>query len=189
MGKLLKHITHSLLAACALPVALSSCNAVGCTDNQNSIPLAGFYSYSTLKAITVDKITVGGVGAPNDSVLIYNGSTQQIYLPFRPLQDTTAYYIHYNTKGIDDASLNDTLRFAYRRSPYFASEECGAMYRYVVTSFDATRHLIDSVALVDSVITNIDRETIRIYFRTAQQSGGGTASAGQSGSSVKKPVL
>ena len=41
------------------------------------------------------------------------------------------------------------------------------MYRYKITSVTYTTHLIDSVGIVDSLITNIDRERIRIYFRSA----------------------
>ena len=58
MGKIL-NVTASLLTA--LSITLSSCNTSGCTDNQSSIPLAGFYSYNTLREISVDSISVGGV--------------------------------------------------------------------------------------------------------------------------------
>ena len=44
------------------------------------------------------------------------------------------------------------------------------MYRYRVQKCQATAHLIDSVVLVDSLITNANRESLRIYFRT-QESG------------------
>lgn len=43
------------------------------------------------------------------------------------------------------------------------------MYHYKVTRFTYTRHLIDSVAMTDSLITNVDRETIKIFFRTASE--------------------
>ena len=40
------------------------------------------------------------------------------------------------------------------------------MFKYEVTEFVSTYHLIDSVSLLDATITNADRETIRIFFRT-----------------------
>jgi len=40
------------------------------------------------------------------------------------------------------------------------------MYKYEVKEFSSTYHLIDSIALLDVNITNTDRETIRIFFRT-----------------------
>lgn len=43
------------------------------------------------------------------------------------------------------------------------------MYRYSIEKLNYTTHLIDSVGLVDSLITNADIETIRIYFRTEEK--------------------
>lgn len=166
MGRVLSN-TLSAVAATAVAAALSGgCNTSGCTDNKASIPLAGFYSNETLTAISLSQISIGGVDAPNDSLILSNSSASQVYLPFRADTDVTRFYIHYHSSGIDDPAYNDTLTFSYRRIPYFASEECGAMFRYLVGELSATRHLIDSVALVDTMITNADRETIRIFFRT-----------------------
>lgn len=163
MGNLLKLISTAVLSA----VILAGCNSSGCINNQNSIPLAGFYSYGTFASISVPGLTVGGVGAPGDSLIINNGNTSSVYLPFRAEQPETSFFFHYNQESIANDAFNDTLTFTYSSLPYFASEECGAMYRYVITDFTYTRHLIDSVGLLDSIITNVDRERIRIYFRTA----------------------
>ena len=145
-----------------------SCSATGCTDNQNSLPLAGFYSMSTGGKITPDSIAVEGVGAPNDSLLLSPGArVSQLYLPFRSTKPTTSFCFQYRQKSLNFPEIYDTITFDYDAIPYFASEECGAMYHYKVTRFDYTRHIIDSVAMTDSLITNIDRETIQIFFRTA----------------------
>lgn len=148
---------------------LQSCSATGCTENQNSLPLAGFYSMSTGEAIVPDSIAIGGVDAPNDTLLLGPGSrVQQLYLPFRSTSQSTAFYIRYCQKALDYPQLIDTITFDYKSIPYFASEDCGAMYHYQVTAYTYTTHLIDSVGMTDSLITNIDRETIRIFFRTAE---------------------
>lgn len=168
MGSLLKESVRVVVAAFAVTAIamLSGCNSSGCTDNKSSIPLAGFYSYETLAAISVNKISIGGVDAPDDSLIINNSSASEVYLPFRAEFDETRFYIHYHQRGIDDPAYNDTLTFRYDRVPYFASEECGAMYKYEITEFTSTYHLIDSISLVDAVITNADLEKIRIFFRT-----------------------
>lgn len=166
MGRVLKN-TVRLIACAGIAVSLmSGCNSSGCTDNKSSIPLVGFYSYATLSAISVSQISVGGVDAPDDSLIVNNSSAGEVYLPFRAEYDETRFYIHYHSRGIDDPAFNDTLTFRYNRIPYFASEECGAMFKYEVTEFVSTYHLIDSVSLLDATITNADRETIRIFFRT-----------------------
>lgn len=149
----------------------SSCSNVGCTENQNSVPLAGFYSMQTGEKIAPDSLAVGGVDAPNDTLLLGPGSkVSTLYLPFRSTQPSTEFYIQYKAKELDYDWLIDTLRFDYTATPYFASEDCGAMYHYRITAYTYTTHLIDSVAVTDSLITNIDRETIQIYFRTAEPS-------------------
>jgi len=165
MGNLLKSISIAVLSA----VILAGCNSSGCINNQNSIPLAGFYSYGTFTSISVPGLTVGGVGAPGDSLILNNGNTSSVYLPFRAEHPETSFFFHYNQESIDNDAFNDTLTFTYSSVPYFASEECGAMYRYVITDFTYTKHLIDSVGLLDSVITNVDRERIRIYFRSVTE--------------------
>lgn len=150
-------------------LALTACSNVGCTENRNSIPLAGFYSYTTHAPITVDSLAIGGVGAPNDSLLLRpSAKGTQVYLPLRSAVDVTKFYIRYKQKALDNPELYDTLTFTYTSVPYFASEDCGAMYHFRITRLDHTTHLIDSVGLLDSLVTNLERETIRIFFRTAE---------------------
>lgn len=163
-----KTIIISLTLGLASAAALSSCNTTGCTDNQSSLPLAGFYSSQTKSAITLQDLDIGGVGAPDDSLLYASGTgLSQAYLPFRSTATSTAYCFHYTQEGLDDAAYNDTISFSYTSEPYFASEECGAMLRYKITKMSHTSHLIDSVIVADSLITNTDIERIRIYFRTS----------------------
>ncbi len=156
------------LAVTAVIISLSGCSTTGCTENRNSIPIAGFYSYSTLDPITVDSVAIGGVGAPADSLLLRPSTRgSQVYLPFRASSTETSFYIRYLSKDLDYPDLYDTLTFTYTSVPYFASADCGAMYHYNITGLDHTNHLIDSVGVIDSIITNLERETIRIFFRTS----------------------
>lgn len=166
MGKVLT----SAIAAITVAVIVSSCNTSGCLENQNSLPLAGLYDSATGRAVSIDSIDVGGVGAPDDSLLYKAGmKLTEIYLPFRSTQPSTSFFIHYAQKGLDDERLNDTLSFEYTSRPYFASEECGAMFRYNLTRMSHTTHLIDSVKIVDSLITNLAVQQIHIYFRVTQE--------------------
>ena len=163
MGKVLIYLWCVLVAG----MFLSGCNS-SCTDNKSSIPLAGFYSYETLQAITVNDISIGGVGAPNDSLLLEKGSANKIYLPFRSGNTETSYMIRYESEELGGGELYDVIQFTYESIPYFASEECRAMYKYIISDVTHTNVLIDSVGLVTDEITNADIETIRIYFRTRQ---------------------
>lgn len=165
MGKVLTTFVCFL----ALMVAFSACNTSGCTDNQSSLPYAGFYSSAGGQSISVDSLDIKGLGAPGDSMLYAAGtSLSSVYLPFRATSNVTSYCFHYAQRGIDDIAYNDTITFSYTSGPYFASEECGAILRYDIRSLKYTRHLIDSIAITDSIVTNSDIERIKIYFRTSE---------------------
>ena len=41
------------------------------------------------------------------------------------------------------------------------------MYHYRITRVAHTTQLIDSIGITDSLVTNIERQTIRLYFRTS----------------------
>jgi len=118
----------------------------------------------------LDSIDLGGVGAPGDSLLVRSGeSVTSLYLPFRSDAGSTSFFIHYDYKeqGLDNPEFDDVITFHYTSEPYFASEECGAYYIYHIRKLEYTTHLIDSVVIADSVITNVDLERILIYIRTA----------------------
>lgn len=162
MGKVLKYILCLLTG-----VALWCCNTVGCLQNQSSIPLAGFYDSTTDNTVALDSITVYGVGAPNDSSLISTRRASMVYLPFRSEASSTSFCFRYLAKALDHPEINDTVTFAYSSQPKFVSEECGAMYIYHITGVKYTTHIIDSVAVTDSLINNLDTERIKIFFRVA----------------------
>lgn len=165
-----------LIALLLLPLGLlaESCSTSSCSDNHSALPLMGLYDYSTGKAISLDSIDFGGVGAPGDSLLVYSGEQcSQVYLPFRDNTTSTSFFFHYDYKlqGLDNPQYDDIITFHYDVDPYFASQECGAMYRYVIKGVEYTRHLVDSVAIVDSVITNVELERIKVFFRTSSEGG------------------
>lgn len=166
-GKFATAITAAAVASTAL---LAGCNTTGCTDNRSSIPLAGFYSASDEAAVTLDSLEIGGVGAPNDSLLLHAGEkAKEIYLPLRSTATSASFYIIYRQKALERWNLADTVTMDYVSTPYFASEECGAMYRYRITALTHTSNLLDSVAVtaVDSLITNRNIETLRFFFLTS----------------------
>lgn len=153
---------------------MTGCNTAGCSDNQNSLPLAGFYSSTTLGEISLDSVEVGGIGAPGDSLLYHSGQRlSEIYLPFRSSVGSTSFFIRYMATGGVPVSAHpaDTLTFYYTSSPYFAGEECGAMFRYRITRLDHTRHVLDSVSIVDSTITNVPVRQIEIFYKTPATDG------------------
>lgn len=153
----------------------NSCQSSDCLDLRSGIPYAGFYASATGDAIALDSLEIGGLLVPNDSLLLTSGTmTQGLYLPVRSNRDNTSYFIHYaygylTDQVIEDDRrlLDDTITLNYTSTPYFVSQECGAMFRYHIDSVKYTTHLIDSVVCTDPLVTNIDVERLKIYFRVS----------------------
>lgn len=169
MGKILRHSIFAAITGVAAAIVAVSCNTSGCTDNRSSLPLAEFYSSTTLDPIVLDSLEITGVGAPDSAILLSPGTqASQVHLPMRAMQSSTSWCFAYRWADIDRPENNDTVSFDYEALPYFASDDCGAMYRYRIRRLDYTTHLIDSIGIVDSLITNIDDVDIHIYFRTRE---------------------
>lgn len=96
--------------------------------------------------------------AREDSLLTAGKQTvNKIDLPMEPDRDSCSYVIRYN-------GTTDTLLFSYKRSVRLLSFECGFIQEYTLSQVSATNHQIDSVAIVDSLVTNIDHENLKIYL-------------------------
>lgn len=167
MGKFLTILT---ILSLALGGAFTSCNSGGCTELRSSVPRADFFSSSTNSKIILDSLRISGIGVPGDSALY--GPKERIssvYLPMPALTDKVQWRIAYMQKHLQELGFADTLTIAFERTPWFAGEECGAMYKYRITNLETTKNLIDSVILVDSLVVNLDNPTMNIYFRTSSQ--------------------
>jgi len=163
------NIACLIAVGAALLATITGCNTESCTENQSSIPLAGFYGSDGAK-ISVDSLCIRGVGAPSDSALYSGSALSQVYLPLRSDMESTSYCFQYLQKELNHTQLYDTITFRYTSEPYFTSEECGLSFIYTVTDLSFTTHLIDSVKLLDNKITPADVEQLQIYFRTATDS-------------------
>lgn len=164
MRAFLTYILLTLTAFLCL-TATGACNSAGCTEARSAVPLAQFLSRSTGNPLTLDSVCIRGIDAPNDSAMLSFGTKAgEVYLPFRSAQSHTAWCISYGRQYLNDVAMNDTVIFSYTSRPWFASEECGAMYTYRITDVQYTTHVLDSVAYNSQEITNVDVPSIRLYF-------------------------
>ena len=166
MGKILAILSCLLLALC--PV-LTACDTGGCTELRSSVPRADFYSSASGSKISVDSLQISGIGAPGDSIL-YGPRTRlsSVNLPMPAQENSVRWRIAYVQSQLAELGLADTISIDFERYPWFGGEECGAMYKYRITRLSSTYVLIDSVVIVDSLVINVDRPTLNIYFRTAE---------------------
>ncbi len=146
-----------------------SCSNDECLENKNSLPLAGFYSSDSVpRQVSLDSISIYGIGAPGDSVLHDSvRGLHQSYLPFRIDQNSTRYVIQYLTGIPGFLRVKDTITFNYEIVPWFVSSACGAIYEYKMTSIETTHNFIDSVTCPGGLIDNANKENLKIYFRVS----------------------
>ena len=155
----MRHLTAHI-AALAMLLAMASCSDGSCYDNGSSLPLVRFYASGTTTQLSVQGLTIRGLDAPGDSVLVKNTATSEIYLPLRATTTSCQWEFTY----MEEDEPSDTLTLAYRPIPYFASAECGAMYNFEITSVTTTHHSIDSVQVVKPVIDNGSDVALRVFF-------------------------
>lgn len=147
-------------------VLFAMCANDECLDNKNSLPLAGFYAATEkAPALRVDSLTVYGVGAPGDSVLLDCQSASELYLPFRIDQEETTFVFRYDNKAAAELGLEDRITFRYDIKPMFTGASCGMIYEYEMREIETTHVFIDSITCPDGLIDNTAVQNIRVYFR------------------------
>lgn len=171
LKKLLRNIAGPSSILIMIGSLISGCSTSECYDNQNSLPLAGFYSSQEVPvAISLDSISILGVGAPNDSILQDSvRSLSESYLPFRIDQNSTTYAIYYLAGIPGKYGIFDEITFNYEIIPMFVSSACGTVYYYKMESIEHTNNFIDSVTCPKGVITNENIENLKIYFRVSME--------------------
>lgn len=154
-------------------VLFAMCGNDECMDNKNSLPLAGFYAATeSAPALRVDSLTVYGVGAPGDSVLLDCGSVTELYLPFRIDEEETTYVFRYDNKAAAERGLEDRVTFRYDIRPIFTGAACGMVYEYEMRAIETTHVFIDSVTCPSGIIDNRPVQNIRVYFRYGDEEMG-----------------
>ena len=154
-----------------LTAVAAGCSTSECYDNHSALPLASFYSAVSQQSVSIQRLSVWGIGAPDDSILYTPQNLSQAYLPFRIWQDTTQYVFSYNGLLPDSiASMypemvpKDTVTFIYKPKEWFVSPSCGAMYFYDMDTVKHTSFLIDSIAY-NEVITNENVTNMKFFFK------------------------
>lgn len=163
-----------LISAALLLSIAGGCSSNECLDNQNSLPIASFWSAdATPRQIALDSLSIVAVGAPGDPVLTDSAQTtiSEIFLPFDIDKPQTSFRFVYEQKELKDADISDVITFHYDAEPHFASVACGAVIYYKIKEITHTSNLIDSVTCPAGVITNKPGANINIYFRVTTEEG------------------
>ncbi len=151
----------------ALAALCFACASNDCDGNKNSLPLAQFMSSDSVpQKVSIDSISIYGIGAPGDSLLLDSAANvSSTYLPFRIDQNSTSFVFQYLQSVIGQEDIRDTITFRYDIVPHFVSAACGAVYDFNNIDISHTSHFIDSISCPDGRISNANITNIFIYFR------------------------
>lgn len=160
---LTKHIV-AIVVAVIVALTVLSCNNDTCNEGTRALLKTGLYRAGTTTTLTVDSLSVYGAGAPGDTMVVDTSAVSQFRLPLRPNVTECKFIVDYCAKAYTD--IHDEITINYEPIPYFVSHECGAMFYFRINNVSYTTAIIDSVAVTDSLITNIDKVSMQIFLRT-----------------------
>ncbi|MFY9152471.1 MAG: DUF6452 family protein [Prolixibacteraceae bacterium] len=115
---------------------------------------------STENAMSSDVI-VRGLGL--DSVWLSEFSIKEFKLPLST-KDTTIFLISLDSKI-------DTVTFIHETTQKYASMETGFYYDFKLKAIKSTQNRIDSIQIIDSLVTKNWHENIKLYIRTLSAGG------------------
>ncbi len=173
MGKILK----AVVAVGAILLLFARCGDTACLDNRSSTPVVALYASGTSTAISIDSISVYGVGQVSGTPLVDSVATLSSFDMPLPIittdaeTDTVSYVIAYNfVDSLYAPYYNDTITFVYSCYPFFDSAECGAMYNYEIVDYSYTTHsFLDYMEVVQTTVNNVDAEHIRLYYEVEDE--------------------
>lgn len=178
------HKALAIVAATSSMMLIASCQIGVCTDNKTSIPCAEFFNEQN-KEISLTKVSIRGEGAVDDAELYTSDqSLSTIYLPLKATAKESTFIFHYaGNDSIDketgekiiDTRFDDKVSLYYSATPYFAGEECGAMYNYYLNDIRHTSNLIESIEITNPFVTNNGAVGIKIFMRTETQKNADTS--------------
>ena len=162
----LKFLKYQIILGLFL-LTLVGCGEGSCDDNGSAVPLAWFYESGTTSRAAASNLTVNAIGAPGDTILIKNSTTNELHLPLRVSTERTLWRLTFMTT--DSIFVSDTITFAYRPIEYFANVECGAMYYFDLQQVTTTHNIIDSVRVVNPRVTNVEQVNLHIFVPKAEE--------------------
>jgi len=127
-----------------------------CRENTEINLHATFYAFGTTNQMTVDSLTVYGLG--KDS-LLYNvkNSINKINLPLNKTDNTSIFVMQFN-------HVNDTLFVLHANSEYFVSFPCGMVITHQMDTVMTTNHVIREVKIINRDINTTNEQHVQIFL-------------------------
>lgn len=140
----------------ALSFGMSACESNDCMLSSESYCSMTFVDGQGTAVKLQDTLTVSSTA----DVVIINRKlgADGMELPLSYTASVDTFFLHYSTR------LADTLWVEHQNLPYFSSMDCGTVMHYKLLGIKSTNHLIDSVRVIDSEVTNMLKKNVKIYF-------------------------
>ena len=117
-------------------------------------------AYDTVSFTQIRGLIVHGL--EHDSLLADGlTSISTLQLPLKKKADTTAFVLSL-------AGIEDTLLIAYTRELSYVSLACGCAVLSTIDTLDFTTHFIDSVELINTAVTTVKENHLKLYFHLPQ---------------------
>ena len=141
-----------------LILILLSCTPGSCFEETESFLKVSFYDSTTKKLQAPDSLTIYGINMGTNT--LYNKTTkvQPALLPLNSAAESCSFVIIIN-------GITDTLEFRYTNHPQLVSKECGYTFYHVIDTPAFTTNNISYIYLARNLITNVNEENIRIFFK------------------------
>jgi len=148
------------LALLLLASILASCNNSGCYDKMDVKVKCSFYSLDSAYAVTIDSVSVWGVGS--DSLVYKNKNLSEISLDLDPNSSETRYV--FQVIGSGGYKFMDTITFKHVNKPWYQSAECGCMVFNTLDTCLTTGSIFQSATILEKEITNTEIETEHVIL-------------------------
>jgi hypothetical protein len=160
INTLLKKMSKKILLPLFIAgILFSSCSSTGCYDNMNVLVYCNFYQFSDKAAVSVDSITVWGVGS--DSLIYDNETLNQLALELNPKSEETQYVIQAVQNGYTSI---DTLSLYYTNQPWFQSMDCGCRVNSTLDSCKTEGSIVQSTVIVNPKVNINQTKNVILYL-------------------------
>lgn len=141
---------------CVLSLCMAACESSDCMLSSESYCRMAFVSGQGTPVKLQDTLTVSTT--VTEAIINRKLGAEGMDIPLSYTASVDTFFLLYNSR------LADTLWVEHQNLPYFSSMDCGTVMHYKLLGIKSTNHLIDSLQITDSGVTNMLKENVKIYF-------------------------
>lgn len=146
---------RSLLLVVAAVIALGACTSIDCSINNVVECQWQLRTPTGLDTLKTDTLTIYSLRADGADTTLYNrgtGSVTAFALPMSHVREADVLFL--NLKDTTGQSWTDTITIQKANQVHMESVDCSPQYYHTLTGVSHTTHIIDSLVINHSNVTN-----------------------------------